>query len=137
RSVSRLSRVKPCLPLDRFSGLSARFVKLDHALKRFDEPGFVFDRNFLLSLLHPLTAREQQRFGVSIFLLPEQTASQQNLRVESQPVVRVELAANNQAVARQRFSFCELLFDQKETDQPLNRHHHIRMFTAQKLSADL
>src|SRR5436190_1538652 len=62
-------------PFGGFLRLARGFVKLHEALKSFLHARFAAGWNSVLSLLHALVTREQQRLGLGVFLLPEQAAA--------------------------------------------------------------
>jgi len=75
-------------------------VQLHQTMKGFFDPDLAITRNFVLPLLHALVAGQQQRFGFGIFLLREQAASEQALRIECEPIIGKLFLANIQAKNR-------------------------------------
>jgi len=76
-------------------------VQLHQTMKGFFDPDLAITSKFVLPLLHSLVAGQQQRFGFGIFLLREQAASEQALRIECEPIVGKLFLANIQALVKQ------------------------------------
>src|SRR5579863_2398797 len=89
-------------PLFCFLRLLPGPMKLHDPLVRALEMIPVGNGDSLLPRQHPAIAIRQQRFRVSIFLVPSQALTQQALGAESLPVVGLLLAIKLKRFARQR-----------------------------------
>ena len=105
------------LPLLDFVRLVRGGVELDEPVEGLGEADAGLRRDRLLPLLHPLVAFPQERFGLGVFLLAQQGAAEQRLRVEGPPDVGLLLLADGQALAEERFGLGPfLLLEQAQTD---------------------
>src|SRR5262245_59114600 len=103
-----------------FGGLvqpAGLLVKLDQARDGLLEASLAVGGDFALSLLHAFVAGEEQRLGFGVFLLPQETASQQAASTERPPVVRNAGLAHGQAFARGGLGFRELALRQADARQ--------------------
>ena len=71
-------------------------------LQRLGEAGLAFLRNLGSTLLHPLIALQEQRFGLVAFLLSVQRLAEHRPGIERRPGVGLLLLAEGQSFAKHR-----------------------------------